>query len=94
MSDEKTKTYDGRGVLAKVSGLKPEVVNEIWEAVKANTFRLAACAGPHRFQAIIDDPKRPEFYRKMRCSKCAGELDRVQAHWYNRGLDHGQAQKT
>ncbi len=38
-----------RDALSAVSGLKPAVVDEIWEKVKSNAKTLDACAGPHEF---------------------------------------------
>ncbi len=56
------------------------------EEMKANQQRLNGCDG-HDFMDIPDT--------KCRCTKCGGELDKAQAVWYTRGLEHGrQCQPT
>ena len=74
-----------RDVLSAVSGLKPAVVDEIWEKVKANGKALDACAGPHNFVAIDPEKKLGVRYR---CARCAGEVEASQARWYALGLKH------
>jgi hypothetical protein len=76
---------NARDALAAVSGLKPKVVDEIWEKVKANGKALDSCAGPHDFVAI--DPEKKIGVR-YRCAKCGGETESSQALWYALGLKH------
>jgi len=72
-----------RDVLSGVSGLKPKVVDEIWEQVKANSARLDSCPGPHDFLPI--EPDKP--FIKHRCARCGGEVEGSRARWYKRGLE-------
>jgi hypothetical protein len=59
----------------------------IWEQVKANHARLETCVGPHDFQDITPDKPLAKRYR---CSKCNGEAEGTNVHWYERGLKHAQ----
>lgn len=51
--------------------------------VRANLDRLYACKGPHQF------PPDSTWTPRVQCALCGGWLDRVQAHWYQRGVEHG-----
>ena len=75
---------NARETLSAISGLKPAVVDEIWEKVKANGKTLDACAGPHDFQPI--GPVK--LGMRYRCAKCGGEVEAQAQRWYALGLKH------
>ena len=81
---------DGREALSKVSGLKPEVVNELWEKVKANRLALDSCS-LHDFS--IDLKPDQSYGKKFRCYKCGGEVDHITKVWYETGVKHGRSSK-
>lgn len=58
-------------------------VQEIWEEVKRNQARLEGCDRPHRFEPQDESPHHKDFI----CRRCGGTLDRMQARWYQRGLE-------
>ena len=51
-----------------------------------NMKKLDECSGPHDFQP--DTSKKP--VREEICSKCGGKVDKINALWYKRGLEHGK----
>ena len=53
----------------------------------ANTERLAACPGPHRFQRVPGARLRETY----RCLACFGVVDRLYAEGYLVGLRDGRA---
>lgn len=64
-------------------------------AIKANSAKLAGCAGPHGFQPFKGktcygaENGQPGI-RFVRCIRCQGELNELEAAWYRRGLAHGR----
>ena len=79
------KKHNALEVLGKVSGLGTEEAKRIFEEVKANHARLAACER-HDFEPI-DAAKRRSPHR---CRRCGGELNALNVSWYNRGLADAQ----
>lgn len=71
---------------SKITGLKKETINEVWEEVKANHAKLDACKGPHTFEPIDSTKKIGCRYR---CALCGGEVDSINKSWYAKGLEHG-----
>jgi hypothetical protein len=67
-------------------------VTRILADVRSNRAKLDGCVGPHDF-SIEATPGRT-FGRRLRCSKCRGDLDAVHVHYYNAGLKHGRADKS
>lgn len=59
---------------------------ELWAEVKANHARLDTCDG-HDFEPRTGGLQQ----RKRRCRRCGGELDCVDAAWYEKGVEHGRA---
>ena len=81
-----TKVYNALKILANVSGVPEKEVDSIWEQVKANQEKLNDCKLPHNFIS----PNGDRAARKYFCSKCDGELDRINVQWYERGLEDGK----
>lgn len=79
-------TYDGAGVLGKISGLGKEKVNEIWEKVKANHRLLDACS-KHDFS--IDVTEGQTLNKRWKCVHCGGIVDTIAKGWYEKGVQHG-----
>lgn len=71
-----------------IRGIPRAELQRIWDDVKANNARLDACTGPHEFSDV--PPERGTLVRYKVCAKCGGRLDKVHAHWYERGLKHGR----
>lgn len=87
-STVKGTTVDGVDVLSRISGLPKKDIREIWKETQANHRRLQECAGPHDFQPLEEEGRRP---RKYRCTHCGGEVSSINATWYKRGLTAGQS---
>lgn len=77
-------TYDGIGVMADLTGLSRQSVQEIAAQVKANHARLSACP-------LHDFAPAAAGKRKRVCRSCGGEADSVSVSWYEDGLRHGRA---
>jgi hypothetical protein len=58
---------------------------ELWNQVKENSRKLNNCK-LHNFQDITPDRKIGKRYK---CKNCNGELDGINVHYYERGLEHG-----
>lgn len=72
-----------------------EEMKAVFADIKANRKRLAECVGPHDFVGIADTIRGhatngDAIYRKMKCSKCDGELGAIESHYYALGLKHGK----
>jgi len=77
MDDEK----DGLDALSKISGLKKERVQKIWDDVKDNQKVLEECERPHDFEQISE-----KFGSDYVCKKCGGKVRSIDAKWYKEGL--------
>lgn len=77
-------TYDGVGVMADLSGLSRQTVQELAAQVKANQARLAACER-HDFAPAASGARRRV------CRNCGGEADTIAVSWYEDGLRHGRS---
>ena len=64
-------------------------VDAIWEKVKANRAALDGCAGPHDFEPCESYPST-QVPSRYRCRICRGEVDSINRHWYESGLEHGR----
>lgn len=73
-------------VLSNVSGVPRAEMDGILVQVKANHARLAACVLPHKFEPC---EQRGTLVHRYRCALCAGEVDMMAQHWYERGLRDG-----
>ena len=92
MSDE--PRYNGAEVLSRISGISKEEVLASFERAKANIAILAACAGPHVFEALPpENAKQKVFGVRYRCKTCGGEVESRERAWYERGLAHGRASR-
>lgn len=70
-----------------------EEAKAIFEQVKANHAKLAACKGPHNFQTYGDQNSPLRAFKKKRCELCLGELNELDVIWYERGLKHGREER-
>lgn len=65
----------------------PDRIRKAWDKAKANVARLDECEGPHDFQPIGEGRE----FRRVRCSKCGGEISRLNRHWYEHAMRHVRA---
>jgi hypothetical protein len=80
------KTFDGREILSKVSGLKRSEIDKLWLEVKDNKSKLNKCLR-HDFKEISNDITG----KRYKCSNCGGEVTSSQQIWYNIGFKHGRS---
>lgn len=74
-----------RDKITRVTGLKPQVVDEIFEEVKANQKKLEGCP---RHDFSIEHKRMGSFVRQWRCSKCGGWVEAQSKRWYELGIKH------
>jgi hypothetical protein len=84
-------TYDGAGVMSKISGLSNETVRELFEKVKANRKLLDSCER-HDFSIIVGGSSKA--VSRWQCSRCKGEIDQLHKYWYEKGVEHGSNSKS
>lgn len=73
---------DSLDKICNATGIPRAEAISLWDEVKANSARLAACQR-HEFQ-----PLQPVISRRYQCAKCGGLVDSSAALWYGRGLQH------
>lgn len=78
------ESTDSLQTLCDATGVSRSSMLVLWEEVKANQAKLAACAR-HDFIAL--EPER-RLGGKFRCTSCGGEADSHAVHWYRDGLRH------
>lgn len=78
-------TYDGVGILAKLSGTTRAEVRERYEAIKAQHARTAACPLHELLPTGEAYPKA-----QWRCGSCGWEPDAGHLLAYEQGLQHGR----
>jgi hypothetical protein len=75
----------------------PEERMALLAQVRANLARLDQCTG-HDFAEPVGEPwvtaaDGTSLYRKYRCVVCQGELGAVEKDWYEKGREHGRAER-
>ena len=83
-----TGKIDGSKVLSAASGIRKEVIREMFEECKANWKALDACHD-HDFDKLPVDPDR-SWDGKYRCNRCRGTVDASAYSWYEKGRLHGR----
>ena len=76
------RTYDGRKILAELSGLSEHEIDRIHGEVKANLKRLRSCA-KHRFNI----PEQVGIGKSFKCQHCNGVLKLTAIAEYIRGYE-------
>lgn len=83
--------------ISEVTGLKPSVIDAVFEEVKQNHKKMDTCPH-HDFSIVLDrhskqriDNPTPQqlFGAKFQCTRCGGIVDGIERLWYTRGLRHG-----
>ena len=81
--------------LEKVTGLKRQELDKIFQQVKANLKLLESCPR-HNFSVPVDRHTKQPIPDKVtfcdwRCSECGGWVDGLAKRWYEQGMAHAKA---
>lgn len=83
--------------LERITRIKRQEMDSIFQEVKANSKALDECRSPHDFSICIDRRTKEEvsnptphqrFGAKWKCSKCGGTVDSTTRIWYEKGISH------
>lgn len=82
---EPSKERDGASLVAGLAGISRPEALVLWEKVRANQERLAACPY-HEFEPEADgDGPGSSVFARYACARCGGTVDRSAYHWHEAG---------
>lgn len=72
-------------VMSGISGISKTDTRQILDRVIENNKKLDSCS-KHDFKPI---GQKKIVGNRYKCTNCEGEVDSINASWYNKGLEHG-----